>query len=116
MRCSGSISAAADKHRSVRCLPARVLQGLAGPGRVERRDQRGLGRLFPRGEQLLPRCHLLSGTGAQVTLPVGRGSDGMSKRGMCARLGWCPLLGVLIGVWFSLITGSWMGLTSSDSF
>lgn len=117
-RCSGSISAAADKHRSVRRAPARVLRGLAGPGRVERKDRRGLGRLFPPGgEQLLPRCHLLSGTGAQVPLPVGRGSDGMSKRGMCARSGRCPLLGVLIRVlWFSLITGSWMGLFSLHGY
>lgn len=35
-----------DKHRSVYFMPARVLQGLAGPGRVERGDQRGLGRQF----------------------------------------------------------------------
>ena len=45
MWCSGNIteSAALDKHRSERCMPARVLRGLAGPGRVERGGQGAVG-------------------------------------------------------------------------
>lgn len=84
---SGNIAelAAVDKHRSVRCLPARVLQGLAGPGRVEGGPE-GPWQTVPLGEQLLPHCHPLSGNGTEVTLPVGRGSDSMSKRRVCACL------------------------------
>lgn len=37
----------------------------------------------PLGEQLLPHCHPLSGTGAGVALPVGRGSDSVSERHVC---------------------------------
>lgn len=75
-----------DKHRFMCCMPARVLQGLAGPGRVERGgDQRGLGRQFL-WESSCYHCHPLSGTGAEVMLPVGRGSDSMSKRHVCVFL------------------------------
>lgn len=75
-----------DKHRFMCCMPARVLQGLAGPGRVERGGPEGPWQTVPLGEQLLPQCHPLSGTGAEVMLPVGRGSDSMSKRHVCVFL------------------------------
>lgn len=80
--CSGNIteSSALDKHRSVCYMAARVLQGLAGlnEGRPE-----GPWRTGPPGEQLLPHCHSLSGTGAGVELPVGWGSDSVSERRVC---------------------------------
>lgn len=46
--CSGNITenVVLDKHRSVCCTTARVLQGLTGPGRVEWGKQRGLGGQF----------------------------------------------------------------------
>lgn len=67
-------------------MPARVLQGLARPGRVERGGPEGPWQTVPLGEQLLPHCHPLSGTGAGVVLPVGRGSDSVSKRHVCVCL------------------------------
>ena len=85
MRYAESIAerSAADKHRSVGYMPARVLQGLAGPGRVERGGPEGPWQPVPLGEQLLPHCHPLSGAGAEVTLTVGRRGDSISKSCVC---------------------------------
>lgn len=40
-------------------------------------------RAVPLGEQLLPHCHPLSGTGAGVVLPFGWASDSVSERHLC---------------------------------
>lgn len=95
MRYAESIAerSATDKHRSVCSMPARVLQGLAGPGRVERGGPEGPWQTVSLGEQLLPHCHPLSGTGAEVTLTVGRRGDSISKShvGVCL-VSFCVLM------------------------
>lgn len=120
MRCSGSISVAADKHRSVRCLPAclpgsyRVLQGLAGlNGRT-----RGASADCSPGENSC--CHAVisyQGAAPRSRFQLEEVATACQKEACVhVRVG-ALFLACLFGSYgFSLITESWMGLFTSDSY